>query len=129
MQRRCMSNKISKTVDVLGTQYTIEIKAYNDDPAFAKCNIDGYCEHGTHRIVIGDLHTFPGWEDETEDFIDANMKHTLAHECIHSYFNESGLQDSAHVYNGPYAKDEELIDWIAIQVKKIYKTLEQAGAL
>ena len=129
MQRRCMSNKISKTVDVLGTQYTIEIKAYNDDQAFVKCNIDGYCEHGTHRIVIGDLHTFPGWEDETEEYIEACMKHTLRHECVHAGYNESGLQDNSSVYDGPYAKNEEMIDWWAIQGPKIYKMWEQAGAL
>lgn len=129
VQRGCMSNKVSKVVDVLGTPYTIEIKGYSDDPAFAKHNIDGYCEHGTHRIVIGDLHTFPGWEDETEEFIDANMKHTLAHELVHGILNESGIQDSAHVYDGPWSKCEEMIDFWAIQGPKIYKIWEQANAI
>lgn len=129
MQRGCMSNKVSKVVDVLGTPYTIEIKGYNDDPAFAKCNIDGYCEQGTHRIVIGDLHTFPGWEDETEEFIDANMKHTLRHEINHCVMSESGLQESCGTYDGPWARHECMIDFWAIQGPKVYKMWEQANAL
>ena len=119
----------ANTVNVLGTKYTIEVKKYNDDPAFSKSGIDGYCEQGTHRIVIGDLHTWPGWEDESEEFIIANMKHTLIHEVIHSHFNESGLQDSSAVYDGPFAKNEMLVDWIAIQGPKLYKIWQQANAL
>ena len=129
MQRRCMSNKISNSVDVLGTRYTIEVKAYSDDPTFAKCNIDGYCEHGTHRIVIGDLHTFPGWEDETEEFIEANMKHTLRHELCHGIFSESGMEDSGDKCDGPWCRHEPLIDWISIQGPKLYKIWQDAGAL
>ena len=121
--------KIANSVNVLGTTYTIEVLAYSDDPAFMKSNIDGYCEQGTHRIVIGDLHTWPGWEDESDEFIEAAMKHTLAHEVVHSFFNESGLQDSSATYDGPFAKNEMLVDWIAIQIKKIYKAIEEAGAL
>lgn len=120
---------MNNSVNVLGTTYTIEIKGYKDDPAFKKCNIDGYCEHGTHRIVVGDLHTFPGWEDETEEFIEANMKHTLRHEAVHAIFSESGLQDSSASYDGPFAKNEMLVDWIAIQGPKLYKIWEEAGAL
>ena len=120
-----MTNK----VNVLGTEYSIEYKDYDDDPAFAKLGIDGYCEQGTHKIVVGDLHTWPGWEDESEEFIREAMKHTLIHEIIHSFFNESGLQDSSATYDGPFAKNEMLVDWIAIQIKKIYKAIEEAGAL
>lgn len=120
---------MTKSINVLGTEYTIEVLPYDADPAFRKSNIDGYCEQGTHRIVIGDLHTFPGWEDESDEFIEAAMKHTLIHEAIHGFFNESGLQDSSATYDGPFAKNEMLVDWIAIQIKKIYKALEEADAL
>ena len=119
---------MKNTVNVLGTIYTIEVHDYKDDVAFEKNGIDGYCEQGTHRIVVGDLHTFPGWEYESEDYIRESMKHTLIHEVIHSFFNESGLQDSSASYDGPFARNEMLVDWIAIQIKKIYKAIEEAGA-
>lgn len=121
--------KPAESVTLLGETYTIEVLPYDADPAFKKCNIDGYCENETHRIVIGDLHTWPGWGDESENFIVGTMKHTLRHEIVHLGMHESGLQDSSHVYNGAFAKDEELIDWIAIQGPKIYKAWEQSGAL
>ena len=120
-----MTNK----VNVLGTEYSIEYKDYDDDPAFIKHGIDGYCEQDTHKIVVGDLHTFPSFEDETEEFIRACMKHTLAHECTHAIFNESGLQDSSAVFDGPFARNEMLVDWIAIQGPKLYKIWQEAGAL
>lgn len=120
-----MTNK----VNVLGTEYSIEYKDYDDDPAFAKLGIDGYCEHGTHKIVIGDLHTFPGWEDETDEFIEANMKYTLRHELCHSILSESGIQGSEHIYDGPWSKNEEMIDYWAIQGPKLYKIWKEAGAL
>ena len=120
-----MTNK----VNVLGTEYSIEYKDYDDDPAFAKLGIDGYCEQGTHKIVICDLHTFPGWEDETDEFIESNMKHTLRHEVNHCAMHESGLQERCNTYNGPWSRNESMIDWWAIQGPKVYKMWEEAGAL
>lgn len=121
--------KIANSVNVLGTTYTIEVLAYSDDPAFMKSNIDGYCEQGTHRIVIGDLHTWPGWEDESDEFIEAAMKHTLRHEVNHCAMHESGLQESCSAYDGPWSRNEAMIDWWAIQGPKVYKMWEEAGAL
>ena len=121
--------KIANSVNVLGTTYTIEVLAYSDDPAFMKSNIDGYCEQGTHRIVIGDLHTWPGWEDESDEFIKAAMKHTLRHEVNHCAMHESGLQESCGHYDGPWSRNEAMIDWWAIQGPKVYKMWEEAGAL
>lgn len=121
--------KIANSVNVLGTTYTIEVLAYSDDPAFMKSNIDGYCEQGTHRIVIGDLHTWPGWEDESDEFIEAAMKHTLRHELVHATFAESGMQDSGDKCEGPWNRHEPLVDWIAIQGTKLYKMWEEANAL
>lgn len=124
-----LKNMFADHVDVLGTKYSIEVKGYNDDPAFSKSGIDGYCEQGTHRIVIGDLHTWPGWEDESEEFIIANMKHTLKHELCHGIFSESGMEDNGDKCDGPWCRHEPLIDWIAIQGPKLYKIWQQANAL
>lgn len=116
-------------VNVLGTKYTIEVKKYDDEPCFKEHGIDGYCEQGTHRIVIGDLHTFPGWEDESEDFIREAMKHTLRHEVNHIFFHESGLQESCSVYDGPWSRNESMIDWWAIQGVKVYEAWKSANAI
>ena len=41
-------------VNVLGTEYTIEIKKYAEDEAFERCSIDGYCDWLTKKIVVCD---------------------------------------------------------------------------
>lgn len=116
-------------VTVLGTEYTIEVKKYGEESAFERNGIDGFCEQGTHRIIVGDLHTFPNWENEPEDFIVTCMKHTLRHELVHAFFNESGLQDSADKYNGTWVRNEEMVDWWAIQGEKVYDAWNSAKAL
>lgn len=121
---------MKNTVNVLGTIYTIEVHDYKDDVAFEKNGIDGYCEQGTHRIIIGNLASFPNWSYESNEFVDASMKHTLRHEIIHAFFNESGLQDSAdRIANEAWSKHEEMVDWWAIQGVKVYQAWVESGAV
>ena len=57
------------------------------------------------------------------------MKETLRHEIIHAFFNESGLQDSANKFDGAWSKNEEMIDWFAIQPPKIFKLFKELDIL
>lgn len=45
-------------VNVLGTEYTIEIKKYAEDEAFERRSIDGYCDWLTKKIVVCDMSTY-----------------------------------------------------------------------
>lgn len=122
-------NMFDSVVNVLGTEYTIKVKAYSDVPDFEKRSIDAYCDSILHEIVICDMHTFPGWENETDEYIAIQTKHQLRHEVIHAFLNESGLQDSATTYCSAWSKNEEMIDWWAIQGPKVYKAWEQVKAI
>ena len=51
-------------------------------------------------------------------------KKVLRHEITHAFFFESGLAE-----NSPFAQNEELVDWMAIQGPKIYKAWQEAGAV
>ena len=117
------------TVNVLGTVYTIAVKKYNEDEAFARRSIDGYCDGQTKKIVVCDMATYKGWKHEPPDTVAAAQKQTLRHEIAHAFFYESGLADSSFTYDGPWAKNEELIDWLAYQGPKIYRAWEEAGAV
>ena len=75
------------------------------------------------------MRTHKGWEYESEQTKQASQKLTLRHEIVHAFFNESGLMDSAFAYDGAWAKNEEMVDWLAIQIPKIYKAFEEAGCL
>ena len=116
-------------VNVLGTVYTIEKKKYDDEEAFERQHIDGYCDGMTKRIVYCDMDTYKGWEHESEDTKRANERQTLRHEIVHAFFNESGLMSSAVQPDCAWSQLEEMVDYWAIQGPKIYKAWSEAGCL
>ena len=117
------------TVSILGTEYTITRKKYEDDPVFKDRSIDGYCDGNTKEIALCELATYPGWENEGENSIKAAEKQTLRHEIVHAFLDESGLNDSAFSYSEAWPKNEEMVDWIAWQGPKIYAAWQSVDAL
>lgn len=117
------------TVNILGTEYTITVKKYEEDEAFERLSIDGYCDGHIKAIVVCDMSTYKGWENEPPETIEISQKQTLRHEIVHAFFSESGLADSSNPTLGAWAKNEEMVDWIALQGPKIYKAWQEAGAL
>lgn len=117
------------TVNILGTDYKITIKKYDEEPYFEKNGIDGYCDEHTKEIVICDMKTYKGWEDATEEEVKIRQKETLRHEIVHAFFRESGLSDSSFTVEGAWAKNEEMVDWFALQGPKIYKAWKKVDAI
>lgn len=117
------------SVNVLGQDYEIIVKKYNEDEAFERRHIDGYQDGFLKQIVICDLSTYKGWEHEPKECIEVAQKQTLRHEIVHAFFYESGLADSSAFSDSPWAKNEEMIDWFALQGPKIYKAWQEADAL
>lgn len=104
-------------VSILGTEY--EIIEQTEEQNSKLRNSNGLCEIYSHRIILNaDLK-----EDElTYENFQEFKKRILRHEIIHAFFAESGLRG-----NSEYAESEELVDWIAIQLPKINKVLQQIG--
>jgi hypothetical protein len=102
-------------VNVLGTEYTIKYKTQEEDLALLEC--DGYCDFTTKDIMVKLYET-----DSPLAFNDINSyyRHVVRHEIAHAFMYESGL----NVCND-YARNEELIDWIAIQLPKLAKAVER----
>lgn len=117
------------TVNILGTEYTVTIKKYDEEEAFERRSIDGYCDGLTKQIVVCDMSTYKGWEHECEATIKAAENQTLRHEIVHAFFDESGLADSSFAVDGAWARNEEMVDWFAMQGPKIYKAWQEANAL
>lgn len=116
-------------VNILGSEWTVERKKYNEDDAFDRKSYDGYCDPYQRKIVYCDMETYPGWDHEEPGTVKEAEKETLRHEIVHAYLDESGLQTCASVQMYSWAKNEEMVDWIALQGPKIYKTWEEVGAL
>ena len=117
------------TVNILGTPYEIVVKKYEEEEAFGRRSIAGFCDGYAKQIVVCDMHTYKGWEHEAEKTVVAAQKQTLRHEIVHAFFDESGLMDSSSMVECPWSKNEEMVDWIANQGMKIYKAWQGVDAL
>ena len=116
-------------ISILGTDYTILVKKYDEEEAFERRGIDGFCDGMTKEIIACDMTTCKGWEHETAETIAASQRQTLRHEIVHAFFNESGLMCNSFTYDGAWAQNEEMVDWIALQGQKICVAWREAGAL
>ncbi len=117
------------TIDVLGTSYTIITKKYDEEEDFSRRSIAGFCDGYCKEIVLCDMRTYKGWENESESTISNCEKLTLRHEITHAFLNESGLSDNSFAFDGGWAMNEEMVDWIARQGTKIYKAWQEADCL
>lgn len=118
-----------KKVNVLGTEYTVNKYDYSDQSIFKKRGIIGYSDDILHEIGICNTRTHPDFKDDSEEWCKILEKQILRHEIVHAFFSESGLQDSASQFVGAWSKNEEMVDWLAVQLPKIFKAFEEAGAL
>ena len=117
------------TVNILGTPYEIIVKKYDEEKEFERLSIYGFCDGYAKEIVVCDMSTYKGWEHEEEKTIIAAQKQTIRHEIVHAFFYESGLWNNSLGIDNSWAKNEEMVDWIAIQGAKIYKAWQEADAM
>lgn len=116
-------------INILGAEYTVTFSNYNEQSIFEKRGLCGYHDGVTKNIVIGNIKTFPGYEDETEEYCKLEEKNIMRHEITHAFLHESGLADSSLQYQSGWAKNEEMVDWIALQSPKLFKAFRDADCL
>lgn len=116
-------------INVLGTEYRVETHKISEDNYLEKNRLAGYCGEESKLIVIADMSEkkyFPCMDEKEQE---TYRKKTLRHEIMHAFLNESGLSDSSNRYDGAWAKNEEMVDWFAIQSPKIFKVYKELGIL
>ena len=96
----------------------------------------GFWENGfrqitnnTKEIVILNLKSTPDWASAQEEVIQRMEKCTIRHELVHAFLNESGLQWNSFAPEKAWAKNEEMVDWFAIQAPKMFEAFRLAGAI
>ena len=109
--------------NILGTEYRIEFRKEDEDTILKDCN--GYCDVTVKLIVVL---AEPNKECDCEDFSFIQKK-TLRHEIIHAFLTESGLFNNTYNVDAGWAKNEEMVDWFAIQSPKIFKVYSELGLL
>lgn len=116
-------------INILGTAYRVRWVKDGQDELMDKMRYGGYCDGVSHEIVLLDLRTVEDWKDEPQEKIDREERRTLRHEIVHAFLNESGLQFNSFAPEGAWAKNEEMVDWIALQGPKLVKAWTAAGCM
>lgn len=99
---------VPHVVSILGTDWSIELASPPED------DLTEGCAGSTNQYVKTIL--------LNRDVLDTleYIKETVRHELIHAFLMESGLDTSAQEVDC-WARNEEMIDWFAIQSPKIYR--------
>ena len=116
-------------IDILGTEYRIEIHKVSEDSYMKEKGLASYCEEENKLIVVADMSEekyFVGMDEKAQE---TYRKKTLRHEIMHAFLNESGLSDSSNRFDGAWAKNEEMVDWLAIQAPKIFSAFKKMNIL
>ena len=116
-----------KLFDIMGTPYTFSLEIQDEDPCLARDDsIDGYCDSDLKRLVVARFDNPRSWKRKfNENWYQAHEKYLMRHEVIHAYLFESGLGTSAGVYNRSWSMNEEMIDWFALNLPKINRTIAE----
>lgn len=103
-------------INILGTEYIIFTNVSDQEKPFMKDN-DGVTDFTTKEIFIAVL-------DDSDPMNMQNMRvyedRTIRHEIVHAILFESGLD-----HNTKWARNEEIVDWIAIQAPKLFRIYEK----
>lgn len=125
-----MEFNFAERVNVLGQEYEIVFKKPGEDPVFAgihECAF-GVMDSMRKTIVLRDRSSDTEWK-KAEDFCILEWtKQTLRHEIVHAFLFESGLNGQTKCH-GSWARNEEMVDWWAIQGPKVIKAWQEARAL
>ena len=112
---------VPDTVNVLGTEYKIKI-SNKDDPKME--GADGYYEGVAKEIYLDETMFTTKDPLIIRGFQTKYWKKVLRHELIHAFIYESGLDSCCE-----WARNEEMVDWIAFIGPKIYAAWAEADAL
>ena len=129
LSEKCKACPKAEKVNILGTEYRIEIHKVSEDSFMEEKGLAGYCEEENKLIAVADMSEekyFAGMDEKAQE---TYRKKTLRHEIMHAFLNESGLSDSSNRFDSAWAKNEEMVDWFAIQSPKIFKVFVELGIL
>lgn len=120
---------MQKAVNILGTEYKIEIHKISEDIELKDNGWGGYCNETLKLIVLSDVDEDENYGNCSDHEKDKITKETLRHELIHAFLSESGLSSNSLQYSAGWVKNEEMVDWFGIQSPKIFKLFTECGCI
>ena len=108
-------------VNILGVEY--DLKVCTDDEESRLVGCDGFCDETSKEIVV---ESYKNQENDPNRKLNISVQTNKVkrHEIIHAFLSESGLAE-----NSSWAKNEEMVDFFAIQFPKLMKAFKDADAL
>ena len=113
-----------KTVNILGTEWNIITCKEEESELLNGKYRDGCTDNSTRTIYICEKKP----DCELQDY-EAWKRLSLRREIFHAFLFESGLDASSVWTNRPWAENEEMVDWFAIQSPKIFKVFQELDIL
>ena len=108
-----------RTVHILGTEYKILIIEEGDCRYDREA--DGWVDTSAKEILIFNYK----FSIESLKNLVAYQKKVIRHEIVHAFLYESGLWQNS-CSSKCWAQNEEMVDWIAIQMPKIQSAYKEA---
>lgn len=109
-------------LNILGSTWKVVSRKEKDDERLK--NASGLTDPSCRMIVLADATP----EEYTIGVPANDLQRTLRHEIVHAFLYESGLWcNSGYCEN--WAMHEEIVDWISLQLPKIWEVCSLAGAM
>ena len=109
-----------RKINILGAVWTRKQQSVSENRLLESC--DGYCDWTVRRIVV------EREQNGTLADMETYIRKVIRHEIIHAFLFESGLYE-ASCYSDAWAKNEEMVDWFALQSEKIFKTYKELNII
>lgn len=101
-------------VNILGEEWTIQKVNAGEDPILKTA--DGYTDYTNRTITVENM------EQSADSLKDLKVyeRVVIRHEVLHAFLDEAGLRQ-----NSGWARNEEMIDFFAIQFPKLAKIFNE----
>lgn len=86
----------------------------------------GVCDRNLKRIIIVNTNSVESYKDKSKEWKFKDESSTIRHEIVHAYLAECGLLASTSSSYGPWAENEEMVDWMGVMGDKMFKTFKEA---
>lgn len=107
-------------INILGSEWTIVERSETEDDNLKSA--DGYTDWTTRTIVI------ERWITGTLGNMESYIRKVKRHEITHAFLEESGLGECTAATDA-WARNEEMVDWLARIGPKLYEAWRAADAL
>lgn len=120
-EMRKLGINLPVSVNVMGTEYKIIYTTAEHDIELR--DLSGLCDFALKTIKIEQAIYYDACYSDPKRFAPIIFS-VIRHEIIHAFFYECGLDGESS-----YATNEELVDWLALKIPQIAKTMNNAGIL